>query len=228
LRQRKSGALHHGISQIKVRDYLSWSIADNRLHLCCRRYSGSGTRTTFGSADPGGVEAKASRAIGNAGASKSEDVKERRVIDALRNRPARSLTLTERTEIAEIAKTKPSIDLEINFDYNSDVVRLARQPLQTLGRALSNEQMKGTVFFVNSHTDAVGGVDFNQDLSERRAEAVKRILIQEFRLPAATLIAVGYGKTQLKNTTNSFAAENRRVQIVNTEQRTTARDKAPE
>jgi outer membrane protein OmpA-like peptidoglycan-associated protein len=169
------------------------------------------------------LKPKVSRAIGTAGASKSEDVKERRVIDALRNRPARSLTLTERTEIAEIAKTKPSIDLEINFDYNSDVVRPnARQPLQTLGRALSNEQMKGTVFFVNGHTDAVGGVDFNQDLSERRAEAVKRILIREFRLPADTLVAVGYGKTQLKKTTNPFAAENRRVQIVNTEQRTTA------
>jgi outer membrane protein OmpA-like peptidoglycan-associated protein len=173
------------------------------------------------------LKPKVSRAIGNTGANKSEHVKERRVIDALRNRPARSLTLTERTEIAEIAKTKPSIDLEINFDYNSDVVRPdARQPLQTLGRALSNEQMKGTVFFINGHTDAVGGFDFNQDLSERRAEAVKRILIQEFRLPADTLVAVGYGKTQLKNTTNPFAAENRRVQIVNTEQRTTAR--APE
>ena len=175
------------------------------------------------------LKPKVSRSIGNAGASKSEDVKERRVIDALRNRPARSLTLTERTEIAEIAKTKPSIDLEINFDYNSDVVRPnARQPLQKLGRALSNEQMKGTVFFVNGHTDVVGGVDFNQDLSERRAEAVKRILIQEFRLPADTLVAVGYGKTRLKNTTNRFAAENRRVQIVNTEQQTTARGEAPE
>lgn len=38
-----------------------------------------------------------------------------------------------------------------------------------------------------------------------------------FRLPADTLVAVGYGKTQLKNTTNPFAAENRRVQIANTE-----------
>lgn len=166
------------------------------------------------------LKSKVSRAVGNAGAQKSENVEERRVIDALRNRSARSLTLAERTELAEIAKTKPSIDLEINFDYNSDVVRpKARPPLQALGRALSNEQMKGTVFFVNGHTDAVGGVDFNQDLSERRAEAVKRILIEEFRLPADTLVAVGYGKTQLKNTTDPFAAENRRVQIVNTEER---------
>lgn len=169
------------------------------------------------------LKSKVSRAIGNSGANKSEDVKERRVVDALRNRPARSLTLTERTEIAEIAKTKPSIDLEINFDFNSDVVRPnARPTLQALGRALSNQEMKGTVFFVNGHTDAVGGADFNQDLSERRAEAVKRILIQEFRLPTDTLVAVGYGKSQLKNATKPFAAENRRVQIVNTEQHATA------
>ena len=164
------------------------------------------------------LKSKVSRGVGNAGTQKSENAEERRVIDALRNRTARSLTLTERTEISEIAKTKPSIDLEINFDYNSDVVRPgARQPLKDLGRALSNEQLKGAVFFVNGHTDAVGGVDFNQDLSERRAEAVKRILIQEFHLPADTLVAAGYGKTQLKNAANPFAAENRRVQIVNTD-----------
>jgi outer membrane protein OmpA-like peptidoglycan-associated protein len=85
--------------------------------------------------------------------------------------------------------------------------------------------LKGAVFFINGHTDAVGGADFNQDLSERRAEAVKRVLIEEFRLPADTLIAVGYGKTQLKNTTNPFAAENRRVQIVNSEQKMAANPK---
>jgi len=169
------------------------------------------------------LKPKVSRAIGIAGSKQSENVERRRTIDALRNRTARSLTLTERTEIAEIAKTKPSVDLEINFEYNSDVVRpRARQPLNDLGRVLSNEQMKGTVFFISGHTDAVGSADFNQDLSERRAEAVKRILIQEFRLPADTLVAVGYGKSQLKNKADPFAGENRRVQVVNTEQQTKA------
>jgi flagellar motor protein MotB len=47
-------------------------------------------------------------------------------------------------------------------------------------------------------------------------------LIEEFRLPGDTLIAVGHGKTQFKNTTDPFAGENRRVQVVNTEQQATA------
>jgi outer membrane protein OmpA-like peptidoglycan-associated protein len=65
------------------------------------------------------------------------------------------------------------------------------------------------------HTDGKGGDAFNQDLSERRAEAVKRYLIARYKLPAANLIAVGYGKSMLKNQANPFAAENRRVQVVN-------------
>jgi outer membrane protein OmpA-like peptidoglycan-associated protein len=122
-----------------------------------------------------------------------------------------------------IAKDKPSVDIEISFDYNSDVVGpKALRPLLALGSALSNEQLRGAIFFVNGHTDAKGSAEYNQDLSERRAEAVKRVLIEEFRLPANTLIAVGYGKTQFKNKADPFARENRRVQIVNTEQQATA------
>ena len=41
--------------------------------------------------------------------------------------------------------------------------------------------------------------------------------ITTFKLPADMVIAVGYGKTQLKNTAARFAGENRRVRIVNTE-----------
>jgi flagellar motor protein MotB len=51
------------------------------------------------------------------------------------------------------------------------------------------------------------------------------ILIEEFNLPADTLIAVGYGKTQLKNTADPLAAANRRVQTVNTEQQAAAAGK---
>jgi outer membrane protein OmpA-like peptidoglycan-associated protein len=143
---------------------------------------------------------------------------ERRLIDSLRARPARSLTVMEREKVAEIAKDRPSIDLEINFDYNSATVGPQAVPvLLALGRALSKDELQGTVFLINGHTDAKGGVEYNQDLSERRAEAVKRLLVQQFNLPGTVLIAIGYGKMQLKNRTDPFAGENRRVQIVNTE-----------
>lgn len=142
---------------------------------------------------------------------------DRRFIEGLRTRSARSLTVEEREKVAEIAKERPNINLEINFDYNSARVGSQAVPvLLALGRALSTDELKGTVFLINGHTDGKGSVEYNQELSERRAEAVKRLLVEQLNLPATTLVAVGYGKTQLKNAAIPFAGENRRVQIVNT------------
>jgi outer membrane protein OmpA-like peptidoglycan-associated protein len=70
---------------------------------------------------------------------------------------------------------------------------------------------------ISGYTDAKGGDEYNQHLSERRAEAVKRFLMQKFGLTSGTLVTAGYGKEQLKNTADPFAAENRRVQIANME-----------
>src|SRR5215831_15499742 len=44
---------------------------------------------------------------------------EAKFVQTIRGRTSRSLSATEREEIATIAKTKPNIDLEITFDYNS-------------------------------------------------------------------------------------------------------------
>src|SRR5262249_52643506 len=64
----------------------------------------------------------------------------------------------ERAKIAEIVKEKPSIDLEIYFDYNSaEIGPKALPALIALGNVLSKEGFKGTVFFINGHTDAAGG-----------------------------------------------------------------------
>ena len=75
-------------------------------------------------------------------ASKAEDA---RFVDTLRNRPTRSLTTEERTKIATITKEKPSIDLEINFEYNSDRISSAAalHQVTALGQALSSPELRG-------------------------------------------------------------------------------------
>jgi outer membrane protein OmpA-like peptidoglycan-associated protein len=152
------------------------------------------------------------------GIADPKTAEEQAFINSLRTRSVRSITLVDRQKLDEIAQTKPKIDLEITFDYNSAVVSAQAQPvLQALGGALSRADLKGTVFLINGHTDGKGGDQFNQDLSERRAEAVKRELVKLFHLPDNTLVAVGFGKSKLKNEADPLAAENRRVQIVNTE-----------
>ena len=47
-------------------------------------------------------------------------------VSTVRNRKTRSLSLGEREEIAQIAATKPNINLDIQFDYNSADIRRAR------------------------------------------------------------------------------------------------------
>ena len=135
---------------------------------------------------------------------------------SLRNRAANSLAPDERQKLATFATGKPSIDVSIKFDYNSDKIGPAATPAtQEVGKALVSPKLAGGTFMVAGHTDGKGSDLYNQNLSERRAEAVKTYLVMHYKIPAANLLAVGYGKTTLKNVDNPFASENRRVQIVN-------------
>jgi outer membrane protein OmpA-like peptidoglycan-associated protein len=144
-------------------------------------------------------------------------------VQTIRNRATRSLSLDEREEIATIARDKPNIDLEINFDYNSaDISAKSLPTAQALGRALTNPDLKGSTFVVAGYTDAAGGEAYNQDLSERRADAIKRYLTDKFSIPGPDLVTVGYGKTKLKDPADPLSGVNRRVQVVNMANKTAA------
>jgi outer membrane protein OmpA-like peptidoglycan-associated protein len=148
---------------------------------------------------------------------------ETKLIQSVRGRSTRSLSAVEREEIATAAKDKPNIDLEITFDYNSaDISAKSLPSVQALGRALTNPDLKGSTFVVAGHTDAAGGEAYNQDLSERRADSIKRYLVDKYGIPAADLVTVGYGKSKLKDPSQPMAEVNRRVQVVNMENKTTA------
>jgi outer membrane protein OmpA-like peptidoglycan-associated protein len=148
---------------------------------------------------------------------------EGRFVQKIRGRSTRSLSISERDEIATIVKDKPKIDLEINFDYNSaDISAKSLPSVQALGRALSNADLKGSTFVVAGHTDAARGEAYNQDLSERRADSIKRYLVDKFGINGSDLVTVGYGKSKLKDPNQPMAEVNRRVQVVNMENKATA------
>jgi outer membrane protein OmpA-like peptidoglycan-associated protein len=148
---------------------------------------------------------------------------EGRFVQTIRNRATRSLSSAEREEIAAIAKDKPNIDLEINFDYNSaDISKRSLSSVEALGQALTSPDLKGSTFIVAGHTDAVGSEAYNQDLSERRADSIKRYLTDKFGIAGTDLVTVGYGKTKLKDPSHPTADVNRRVQVVNIANKTTA------
>jgi len=145
-------------------------------------------------------------------------------VATLRNRKTRSLSLGEREEIAEIAATKPKIDLEIQFDYNSaDISKTSMPSVQELGKALSNPNLKGSTFVVAGHTDAIGGETYNQDLSERRADTIKRYLTEKYGINGTDLVTVGYGKSKPKDPNAPMDPVNRRVQVVNMDTKTASK-----
>jgi outer membrane protein OmpA-like peptidoglycan-associated protein len=145
-------------------------------------------------------------------------------LQTIRNRKTRSLSMGEREEIAEIASNKPKIDLDIQFDYNSADIRASSLPdVQSLGQALSNPSLKGSTFIVAGHTDAIGGEAFNQGLSERRADTIKKYLADKFGIAGSDLVTVGYGKDKPKDPNAPMDPINRRVQVVNMDTKTASK-----
>ena len=161
------------------------------------------------------LEPSATRSLSSrpsASAAANEDA----FIDSLRNKDTRSLSISDRSKLDAIAESKPAIDLTMEFAYNSDVLRgEALQVAHNLGKALTAPQLKNKTFMLGGHTDAKGSDAFNKSLSEKRANAVKHFLVKHYGIKPETLIAVGYGKTHLKNPDAPFSRENRRVQTVN-------------
>lgn len=110
----------------------------------------------------------------------------------------------------------PSINVEVHFFIDS--ARLTNRAFATLailGRALSDERLAGQVFLIAGHTDASGAYAHNVTLSERRAEAVRAFLIENFAIAPERLLARGFGPDRLRNPANPLSRLNRRVQIVN-------------
>jgi len=68
---------------------------------------------------------------------------------------------------------------------------------------------------VEGHTDSVGGDEYNQTLSERRAGAVRDYLVQQ-GIPDGTIVSRGFGKTKpvASNDTAEGRQQNRRVELV--------------
>jgi outer membrane protein OmpA-like peptidoglycan-associated protein len=163
--------------------------------------------------------------IGTAAAA--EVVSSQQILDALttgpkptslvdRLRTTRSPTFDDRDYKVASTQSMPAIDLQVYFDFDSTEITLeAEGQLRELGKALADSKLKGATISINGHTDGKGSDAFNKRLSERRAASIKTYLVDNFGLSASSLRTVGYGKSRLKNPSDPFAAENRRVEVVN-------------
>ncbi|MBC5764589.1 OmpA family protein [Ramlibacter albus] len=151
-----------------------------------------------------------------ASAATAADVETRDLVESLtpRQRPlTRSIAAPSRNLVPERA----SVSLQIHFDFDSAKVSPeSTSQLEKLAEALASDQLRNYRFALEGHTDAKGRADYNQRLSERRAEAVRAVLMQR-GVDGARLVASGKGASEPANPADPLAAENRRVRVVNLE-----------
>ncbi len=99
------------------------------------------------------------------------------------------------------------------FNVDSDVLKAgAVEKLASLGDILA--KYPNNKIEVRGYTDATGSEKYNEALSLRRAEAVRKVLMER-GVAEAQMMAIGMGKTErvASNTTPEGRAKNRRVEL---------------
>ena len=131
------------------------------------------------------------------------------VIDKLKPQEA-----TRGIRINQPEQAAPTISMEINFEFNSDLLtEQAIAQLTPIGEALQSNELAGLAFHLEGHTDAVGSEEYNLNLSQRRAQAVGNFLYQNYGVDPASLQLSGKGEYALLDQNNPASAVNRRVAI---------------
>jgi outer membrane protein OmpA-like peptidoglycan-associated protein len=103
----------------------------------------------------------------------------------------------------------------IFFDTDSDRIKPESAPaIRQIAKTLeANPALK---LLIEGHTDSTGDAAHNLDLSKRRGEAVKAVLVGQFQVDAGRLSSAGLGATKPvePNDTPQGRAQNRRVELV--------------
>ncbi len=102
--------------------------------------------------------------------------------------------------------------LNVKFQSGKSVIQPdSKGQIAELAAFLTSYPQTNTT--VEGHTDSVGSAEYNKSLSQKRAEAVKQSLINDYKISAERVSAVGYGEEKpiADNATAEGQSQNRRV-----------------
>jgi len=166
------------------------------------------------------AEAELSRAETDAAEARAESQRQRDEIAEIRRRRQQELDRMQEAlnRVAPARRTPAGIVMTLSneaFRFDFDDASLRPENRETLSRIagilLASE---GYRLFIDGHTDDVGTVEYNQDLSERRANSVRDYLV-DAGIPPELIDIHGFGKSHplIDETTADARARNRRVEI---------------
>lgn len=113
--------------------------------------------------------------------------------------------------VAAIAQPE-SIKLEVHFANNSaEIPESAKDEIKAVADLMT--QFPNANVEIEGHSDSSGNADYNKKLSQRRADAVRDTIVNEYGVEASRVSATGYGQENpiASNSTKEGRLENRRV-----------------
>jgi outer membrane protein OmpA-like peptidoglycan-associated protein len=124
-------------------------------------------------------------------------------------------TPQKRPAIAPDINKLPAFNVDIVFDVDTPIVQ--PESYQTVGRiadAMVYSSLLPYNFLVVGHIEANGRREANAILSQRRADAIREILVNTFKISAKRIQSVGLGEEQLLDSARPTAPVNNQIQIM--------------
>jgi OmpA-OmpF porin, OOP family len=121
----------------------------------------------------------------------------------------------KRPPIAPDLMNLPALNVDIQFDVDTPIVR--PDSYQTVGRiadAMVNSSLLPYTFLIVGHIEANGKRESNVLLSQRRADAIRDVLVNTFKISAKRLQSLGLGEEQLLDAAHPSAPVNQQIQIL--------------
>ncbi|MFI8979631.1 OmpA family protein [Ectopseudomonas khazarica] len=129
---------------------------------------------------------------------------------------AQQVEVVEEVVVEEMAPEPAEavrVELDVKFDFDkAQVKQESYGDIKALADFMKQYPQTSTV--VEGHTDSVGSDVYNQGLSERRAGAVRDVLVNQYGVESSRVQAVGYGESRpvADNASADGRAINRRVE----------------
>jgi outer membrane protein OmpA-like peptidoglycan-associated protein len=121
----------------------------------------------------------------------------------------------QRLPIAPELMNVPALNVDIQFDTDTPIVR--PDSYQTVGRiadAMVHASLLPYSFLIVGHIEANGKRESNVTLSQRRADAIRDILANTFKISVKRMQAIGLGEEQLLDPAHPIAPVNQQIQIL--------------
>lgn len=121
----------------------------------------------------------------------------------------------KRPPIAPDLNKLPAFNVDITFDVDTPIVQ--PESYQTIGRiadAMVHSSLLPYTFLIVGHIEASGRRENNAILSQRRADAIREILVNTFKISAKRIQSVGLGEEQLLDPARPNAPANNQIQIM--------------